>query len=78
MTFYCITPAIENIRTLREGDPMFHIMGNITMTPRAGFEISEGCPTEFQVIIRRAILSGWLKPVAYIRDDELMWDTLKG
>lgn len=68
----------SNIRTLREDDPMFHIVGNITLTPRAGFEISKGCPTEYFSIIRRAINNGWIKPVAYMRDDELMWDKIKG
>jgi len=68
----------SNIRILRRGDPMFHIVGNVTLTPRAGFEISDGCPKEYAGVIARCIQSGWLKPVAYMRDDELFWDKIKG
>jgi len=68
----------SNIRTLREGDPMFHIVGNVTLTPRAGFEITEHCPNEYVSLVTQAIRNGWLKPIAYVRDDELMWDKIKG
>ena len=68
----------SNIRTLRPGDPMFQIVGNVTVTNRAGFEIAKDCPLGDILMIQRAIDRGWLKPAAYVRDDELMWDKIKG
>jgi hypothetical protein len=45
--------------------------------PRAGFEISSGCPGNYADIIRECINHGWLKPVAHMRDEELTWELLK-
>lgn len=67
----------NNIKTIRKGDPVFFITGKITLTPRAGFEIKKECPISIAETISRAIACGWLTPVAYMRDDELAWDTLK-
>lgn len=72
------TQQKTNIRILRPGDPMFQIVGNMSIANRAGFEISDGCPNEYVGMLRRAINNGWIKPVAFIRDDELVWDKLKG
>ncbi len=65
------------IKTIKNDDRMFYIKGDITMTPRAGFEISKQCPREYGLILTECIDRGWLQPVAYMRDDEYVWESLK-
>lgn len=64
------------IRTIREGDPKWHINDGIVVTGRAGLEISERCPNTWKPVIMDAIAKGYIKPVAYMKDTELMWETL--
>lgn len=65
------------IKTIKSDDPMFYIKGDITMSCRAGFEISTSCPREYKLILSECIDRGWIKPVAYMRDDEYIWEQLK-
>ena len=65
------------IKTIKNDDRMFYIKGDITMTPRAGFEISKQCPREYGLILTECIDRGWIKPIAYMRDDEYLWEELK-
>jgi len=65
------------VKTVKSSDKMFYIKGHITITPRAGIEISNQCPREYRLILADCIDRGWIKPVAYMRDDEYMWDELK-
>ena len=64
------------IRTIRERDDDFMLTNGVVITPRAGFEISSGCPYTYREIIQECIRQGWLKPVAYMYDHELMWEKL--
>jgi hypothetical protein len=60
-------------RTLKQSDPRFHIHDKFTVTPRAGFEISQQCPREYRLIIAECISNGWLKPVAHVTERELLF-----
>ena len=46
------------------------------MAPRAGLEISGECPSEYKKIIQLCHHNGWLKPIAYIKESEYMWEKL--
>ena len=63
----------SQIRTLKQGDQRFHIQDKFTVTPRAGFEISSGCPWNYKEIIAECIDRGWLKPVAHVTERELLF-----
>jgi hypothetical protein len=43
------------------------------MSPRAGFEISSGCPIEYKMVLQECINNGWLKPVAYMTEREMLF-----
>lgn len=64
------------IRTVRENDKLWRISDGIVVSGRAGFEISEHCPDTWKPVIMDAIANGYIKPVAYMKDSELMWETL--
>jgi hypothetical protein len=63
----------SQIRTLRPGDRNFQIVDGLTLASRAGFEISNSCPTEYKSILITAINSGWIKPVANLTERELIF-----
>ena len=60
------------VKTVKNDDPNFMIRSGITLSPRAGFEVSLKCPKEYRMIIRDCIDNGWLKPVAYMTEREMM------
>jgi hypothetical protein len=64
------------IKTIRNSDQDFLIKDGFTMVPRAGFEISSGCPYSYRSIIQECINNGWLNPVAHIRNYEYTYDKL--
>jgi hypothetical protein len=64
------------IRTIRQNDDDFILTNGIVVTPRAGFEISNRCPENYKDLIHECIRHGWIKPVAYMYDHELMWEKL--
>ena len=70
MTFKTHT---STIRTLKPSDPNFIITDGLMQTPRAGFEISCGCPENYRDLIQECIGHGWLKPVAHITERELLF-----
>lgn len=66
------------VRTIRSNDPDFKIQDGFALVPRAMLHVSPECPQGYRQIIETCVCNGWLKPVAHIRDYELMWDKLHG
>ncbi len=64
------------VRTIREDDSDFKIVDGFALVPRAGFHILPECPQSYKQVILECVTNGWLKPVAHVRDYELMLDRL--
>jgi hypothetical protein len=73
MTF---TTTDKTIKTIRKDDPDYIIDNGIIMSPRAGFEISNDCPKQYISMVTEAIKNGWLKPIAYMKESEYVWEKL--
>jgi hypothetical protein len=71
-----VTELKDKIKTIKPGDEGWHIKGQLTLTPRAGFEINESCPTNYRKVLAECINYGWLKPVAYVKESEYIWEKL--
>jgi hypothetical protein len=72
-----LLPKKSNVRMLTKNDAAFHIRDSFTITNRAGVRISERCPEEYKKIVMDCIGWNFIEPVAYMREDELMWIQLK-
>jgi hypothetical protein len=73
--------AVESknkIKTVKPGDSNWYIDSNFIRTPRAGFEISMKCPSEYRMILNQCIQNGWILPVAYMKESEHFWEQLGG
>lgn len=66
----------SSIRTIHKGDHKWIITDGHVVSPRAGFEIAKQCHPEYKQIIQECIANGWLKPVAFVKEEEFMWETL--
>jgi hypothetical protein len=67
----------SQIRTIKQNDPRFHIVDTFVTAPRAGFEISQRCPSNYASLIAECISQGWIKPIAHMRDTEYTMELLK-
>jgi hypothetical protein len=70
------TTPEKKIRSIYNTDPDFIIDDGIIMAPRAGFQISKDCPKEYELMFRQATHNGWIKPIAYMKETEYMWEVL--
>lgn len=66
-----------SLTTLRPNDPDFILNDGIKVSPRAGFEISQRCPTEYKMILQDCIRYGWITPIATVYNWELTYSRLK-
>jgi hypothetical protein len=64
--------------TINPGQPGFLLQDGLTISPRAGFELSTNCPREYKLILAECINKGWIKPVATIYKHEQTFNLLKG
>jgi hypothetical protein len=75
MTFKQVDPRFK-IKILKPGDIDWYIKSGLTVTPRAGFEITERCPQEYQKLLMECWGNGWIKPIAYMKESEYIWEKL--
>ena len=68
-----ITTRNSQIRTIKQSDPKFTIVDGVITSPRAGFEITQRCPENYRDLILQCLDNGWLKPVAYMTERELIF-----
>lgn len=68
-----ITARNSQIRTIKQSDPKFTIVDGMMTSPRAGFEITQRCPENYRDLILQCLDNGWLKPVAYMTERELIF-----
>jgi hypothetical protein len=68
----------SRIKTIKQDDPRFHIVDKFITTPRAGFEVNSHCPAQYKQVIAECLNNGWLKPVAYMHEREVLISGLAG
>ena len=64
------------VKKITKGDNDFTFVHGVSVYSRASIEISSQCPVHMRLIIERALCDGYLKPVAYMKDTEYMWEKL--
>lgn len=68
-----ITSKSQTVKALRPNDNDFTFCDAYTITPRASFEISANCPSQYRQVIAECINNRWLTPVAYISEKEAIF-----
>ena len=70
------TTTDKTIKTIRQSDPDFMLNNGIQIVPRSAIEFSELCPTSLVLQVQDAIDKGWIRPVAYMKESEFVWEKL--
>ena len=71
------TKSRFKVKIIKKGEPDFSFSHDgVVLTPRASLEISDICPCNMRLTIERAILDGYLRPVAYMKESEYIWEKL--
>lgn len=72
-----ITKSDINFKKLKRGEPDFMMNDGIQVVPRAAVEFSELCPGNLILQVQDAIGKGWIRPVAYIKESEFVWEKVQ-
>ena len=75
MTEYKTRPT--HCRRLTPTDADFRFNDGITVVSRAGIEIAKDCPSNIVQHIEWAVAMGYVRPIAFIPDRELLWEKLQ-
>lgn len=67
----------DKLKMITQDDPDFLIVDGMVLTPRAGFEINRDCPSEYRKILATCLDKGWIRPIAYIKESEYVWEKLQ-
>jgi hypothetical protein len=67
----------SGIITIMPSNPLFVFDDGMIQSPRAGFHIKNTCPDPYKHVIMECIDRKWLQPVAYMRDHEVIMETLR-
>jgi hypothetical protein len=71
-----ITENTHRVKRIQKSDDDFTFVHGHAVYSRASIEISAMCPSHMRMMIERAICDGYLKPVAYMKDTEYLWEKL--
>jgi hypothetical protein len=63
----------STVRTLKPGDPNFVINDGLVQVHRASIEVNQQCPENYKDLILECMRYGWIKPVAYVTERELLF-----
>lgn len=77
MTEYRYSIGEQPICKIEPGMKEFQLNDGIMTARRACLEIDAECPSSYRNAIMDAYSKGWLKPVAYIYEHELLMTALK-
>ena len=67
-----LTKCQSTIKFIDSNDPLFVIRDGNYLAKRAGFKINPDAPVEYKRVIFECIDKGWLTPVAYMTNKEIM------
>jgi len=66
------------VRKIKSTDPNFNITTEYIIYPRAQIQIDKNCPIRYAEIITKCIEHGWIEPVAFMSEREMLFVGLSG
>ena len=67
----------DKVLEIKLGDNKFKFISDMVEYPRAAISVSKNCPDEVIEKIGLWLKKGYIFPVAYIKENEYIWETLK-
>ena len=67
----------EKVLEIKQGDKGFKFISGLVEYPRAAILVTDECPARVRLELQQWVSNGWIAPIAYVREDEYMWEKLK-
>ena len=58
---------------LKPGEAGFTFTDGYAIYNRAAIEVSQDCPQSILKTIELAVVNNWIKPIAYLKEEEYTW-----
>jgi hypothetical protein len=66
-----------DVLEIKPSDKGFKFNVGMVEFPRAAILIDENCPHDVRLQLQMWLSNGWFSPVAYVKETEYVWETLK-
>ena len=67
----------EKVLEIKQGDKRFKFTSGLVEYPRAAILVTDECPARIRLELQQWVSNGWITPVAYVRENEYVWEKLK-
>lgn len=67
----------EKVLEIKQGDKGFKFVSGLVEYPRAAILVEDNCPYDVKLKLQQYVSNGWITPVAYVRENEYVWEKLK-
>jgi hypothetical protein len=71
------TKHSPKVLEIKQGDKGFKFISGYVEYPRAAILVTDECPARVRLELQQWVSNGWIAPIAYVREDEYMWEKLK-
>jgi hypothetical protein len=71
------TKLSPKVLEIKQGDKGFKFISGYVEYPRAAILVTDECPARVRLDLQQYVSNGWITPVAYVKEDEYMWEKLK-
>ena len=71
------TQNTNKVLEIKQGDKGFKFISGYVEYPRAAILVTDECPARVRLDLQQYVSNGWITPVAYVKEDEYMWEKLK-
>jgi len=66
-----------DVLEIKPTDQGFKFMVGMVEFPRAAIAVEQDCPNDVRLQLQMYVSNGWITPVAYVKEQDYIWDTLK-
>ena len=71
------TQNTNKVLEIKPGQKGFKFISGLIEYPRAAILVTQECPPSTRLELQHYISIGWITPVAYVRENEYVWEKLK-
>lgn len=71
------TKSNTKVLEIKQGEKGFKFVSGLVEYPRAAILVTDECPARVRLELQQWVSNGWISPVAYVREDEYVWEKLK-
>ena len=72
-----LSASDEKVLEIKQGDKGFKFVSGYVEYPRAAILVEDKCPVDVRLQVQMYLSNGWITPVAYVRENEYVWEKLK-